>query len=91
MNYIVTPGRILKEYLITRGITQKQLALHIGMSETFVSKLINNKARISAEVAIKLEDVFEDVQAEFWLDLEKHYQLRTIRNKNLVIISKWED
>lgn len=92
LNYTVTPGTILKEYLVVRKITQKKMAQIIGMSEKFVSNLINDKARISVPIALKLELVFDDVKAEFWLDLEKHYQLKIARNKKIIIIgNKYKD
>lgn len=84
LNYFVKPGEILKEYLEARNITQKELAEITSSSPRHISQVINGKVRISEDFAIKLEEVFEDVKAEFWLKLEMDYQLFKIRNKDKV-------
>lgn len=80
-NFAVAPGTILKEYMDTRGITQKELANITNSSERHVSNLINAKTRLTEEFALKLENVFEDVKAEFWMELESAYRLYLLRNE----------
>jgi addiction module HigA family antidote len=92
-NFVVSPGVILKEYLSSRNITQKQLAQETGKTEKQISNLVNGKIKISEDLALKLEKIFEDVKAEFWMDLENSYRLYLLRNKegkfsNLSIVSK---
>ena len=65
---------ILKEYMESRNITQKDMAESIGVSEKFVSNLINGKSKLSEEVALNLEKIFPDIKAEFWLDIEQNYR-----------------
>lgn len=85
-NYFTLPGEILKEYMDARGITQKELANKIGSSERHISQVVNGKAKISEEFALKLETVFPDVEAEHWLKLEANYQLFLLRNQDKDII-----
>ncbi len=41
-SFIATPpGATIKEQLIDRGLSQKEFALRMGMSEKHISKLIN--------------------------------------------------
>jgi len=80
-NFAVAPGTILKEYMDTREITQKELANITNSSERHVSNLINAKTRLTEEFALKLENVFEDVKAEFWMELESAYRLYLLRNE----------
>lgn len=92
-NYVVSPGVILKEYLSSRNITQKQLAQETGKTEKQISNLVNGKIKISEDLALKFEKIFEDVKAEFWMDLENSYRLYLLRYKekkflNLSILSK---
>lgn len=83
-DFFTEPGKILKEYLDAREITQRELAKKINSSERHISEVINGKARISEEFALKLETVFPDVDAEFWLALETKYQLFLLRNKDTI-------
>ena len=80
-NYFTVPGKILKEYMDSRNISQKDLANITESSQRHISQVVNGKARISEEFALKLEKVFEDVKAEYWLNLEMNYQLYLLRNK----------
>lgn len=84
-DYYILPGEILKEYLESRNITQKQLAMAINSSERHVSQVINGKAKITEEFALSLEGFFPDTKAEFWLNLEMNYQLFLLRNKEKVV------
>ena len=93
LNFAVSPGTILKEYMDARGLTQKKLAEITESSERHISNLINGKIRLTEDFALKLEDVFLDVKAEFWANLETAYRLYLLRNeeteiKNLKSIAK---
>lgn len=79
MNYVVTPGEILKEYMDSRGLTQKDLSSITSTSERHISELINGKVKLSEEFALKLEKVFDDVKAEFWVSIETAYRLYALR------------
>ncbi len=81
-NFIVPPGTILKEYMDTRGITQKELAQLTDSSERHVSELIHAKIKLTEAFAVKLERVFPDVKAEFWMNLETAYRLHLLRNQD---------
>jgi len=79
ISYLVLPGTILKEYLNERNITQKDLAEKLNYSEKHISNIINGKSGITNEIALGLENIFPDVKAEFWLDLERDYKLNLLR------------
>ncbi len=54
-----TPGEILEEEFIKPlGLTQKQLADHIGCDVKVINRIVNNKTSISAEMAVKLGSTF---------------------------------
>lgn len=89
-NFFTPPGEILKEYMDARNINQKELAKITNSSERHISQVINGKVRISEEFALKLESVFSDVKAEFWLGLETSYQLFLLRNKDSKILKSKE-
>ena len=78
-NFLIATGTILKDYMDARNITQKELAEKISSSERHISNLINGKAKLSEDFALKLEKVFPDIKAEFWMDIENKYRLKLLR------------
>ena len=69
----VPPGATIKEQLDMRGLTQKEFASRMGMSEKHISNLINGKAELTQEVALRLESIF-GIPARFWNNLESLYR-----------------
>lgn len=54
-----SPGEmLLKEFLEPMGITQKQLADHLGWTYAKVNEIVHNKRGITAETALGLADAF---------------------------------
>lgn len=84
-NTAIHPGETLLENIEFLNISQKDLADRMGITEKHVSNIINGKASITPETAIKLEKVVGG-SASFWNNLEKGYNLdlaRIAENKNL--------
>ena len=78
-SFIATPpGATIKEQLIDRGLSQKEFALRMGMSEKHISKLINGDVQLNPEVAVRLEMVL-GVPAKFWNKLEATYREKLIK------------
>ena len=80
-----SPGEILKhEFLIPLGITQKELSDHIKCDVKVVNRLVNEKCRLTADMAIKLSASFK-MSAEFWLNaqqaLDIYYAEKELRKK----------
>lgn len=72
--FIVAPGEVIKEYLIERNLSQKEVAAAIDTSEKHLSNLLNGKTRLTGNMAVKLERVMPDIPASFWLEYEARYQ-----------------
>ena len=72
------PGQTIKEQLNDRGMSQKEFAVRIDMSEKHVSKLINGEVQLTPEVAVRLEIVL-GVPARFWNNLEAIYREKLIK------------
>ncbi len=72
----VTPGEMLKEeFLAESGMSQNQLAKAIGISPNRITEIINNRRRITADTAVRL-GLFLGNSAEFWMNLQMHYDLK---------------
>lgn len=72
------PGATIKEQLEDRGMTQKEFALRMDMSEKHISRLINGEVHLTPDVALRLEYVL-GIPARFWNNLEAIYQEKCAR------------
>lgn len=78
-SYIATPpGATIKEQLNDRGMSQKEFALRMDMSEKHISKLINGEVILTPDMAIRLEMVL-GVPAKFWNNLDAIYREKLIK------------
>ena len=78
-SYIATPpGATIKEQLMDRGMSQKEFAARMDMSEKHISRLINGDVQLTPETALRLEMVL-GVPAKFWNNLEAIYREKIIR------------
>jgi len=68
-------GEILRElYLEPLGISVTEAADRLGVTRQALSRLVNEKTGISAEMAIRLGKAF-GTSPDFWMNLEKQYEL----------------
>ena len=72
------PGATIKEQLLDRGLSQKEFAVRMSMSEKHISKLINGEVQLTHDVAVRLEMVL-GVPAKFWNNLEAIYREKLIK------------
>lgn len=78
-SFIATPpGATIKEQLNDRGMSQKEFAVRMDMSEKHISKLINGDVQLTPETAVRLEMVL-GVPAKFWNHLEAIYREKIIK------------
>ena len=69
------PGEILREMFINEHkLTITEVAAGLGVSRVNLSALVNERAGISPELAIKLSEAFGNT-AQFWINLQKNYEL----------------
>ena len=72
---LTSPGEILREeFLIPLGMTQKQLANHLGCDVKVVNRLVNGRTSVTAEMALKLGATFRTTPG-FWLNAQKAMDL----------------
>jgi len=70
-----TPGEILhEEFLLPLGMTQKQLADHLGCDVKVINRIVNGRSSVTAEMALKLGAAFR-ISPEFWLNAQKAVDL----------------
>ena len=66
------PGRILAYYLQGRSVTE--VARHLGVTRPALSRILNGKAGISADMALRLSEAF-NTEADLWLRLQAQRDL----------------
>jgi addiction module HigA family antidote len=66
------PGRILSYYLQDRSVTE--VARHLGVTRPALSRVLNGKAGVSADMALRLSEAF-NTDPEFWLRLQAQRDL----------------
>ena len=69
-----------EEFLVEYGLSQNQLAIAIDISPNRIAEIVNNRRRITADTALRLSLYFGN-SAEFWLNLQMHYDLKIARRK----------
>lgn len=68
-------GEILRElYLEPLGISVTEAANHLGVTRQAMSRLINEKSGISADMALRLVKAF-NTTPDYWMNMEKQYEL----------------
>ncbi|MDD3074797.1 MAG: HigA family addiction module antitoxin, partial [Eubacteriales bacterium] len=72
------PGATIKEQLIDRGMSQKEFASRMDMSEKHISRLINGEVQLTPDVAVRLEMVL-GVPSQFWSNLEGIYREKLVK------------
>ncbi len=72
----ITPGEILRdEFMAEYGLSQNKLALALHVPVSIINRVVNNKYRITAEMALRLAAYF-GTSAQFWMNLQTSYDLR---------------
>jgi len=79
MNKPTHPGEVLREDVITElGLTVKEVAERLGMSRTALSRVLNCRAAVSPDLALRLEQAGVST-ADMWLTLQLNYDLAQAR------------
>ena len=75
------PGETIKEdYLVPLGMSVNQLAKALGIGAGRLNEIVRGERGITADTALRLARYF-GTSAEFWLNLQTLYDLRTAEAK----------
>ncbi|MDR3205049.1 MAG: HigA family addiction module antidote protein [Deltaproteobacteria bacterium] len=81
------PGQVLKtDYLEPMGLTVTELAAKLGVSRNTMSSIVNERAGVSADMALRFSKAFK-TSPELWLKLEYFFQLFQARQQD----SGWKE
>jgi len=76
----VHPGMVLQDDLDEIGVTQTELAAHIGVLPKTINEICRGKRGISAEMAWKLSQAL-GASPNFWLNLQNNWELTQVKTK----------
>jgi len=72
------PGDLIRDCLDELGASVTDAAKALGVTRAALSRVINRKAGVSAEMAVRLEKTIGSTAA-FWLRLQLNYDLAQIQ------------
>lgn len=79
----VHPGEILMEdFLKEMGITQRKLAVSIGVPPRRINEIVHGKRAVTADTALRPAKFFE-MSPQFWLGLQAQDDLDVAEDKIL--------
>ncbi len=67
------PGLVLKEYIATMTVTE--MAERLGVTRANLSRILNGKQGISADMALRISHLLPNTTANFWLKMQMNYDL----------------
>jgi addiction module HigA family antidote len=74
------PGRIVKEALEAIPMSVTAFAAHIGVSRVALSRVLNEKAAVTAEMSIKISEAFGQDSPDIWFNLQNDYDFWQVSN-----------
>jgi len=84
----VHPGEMLREeFMKPMGISINGLALELHVPVTRISEIVNERRGVTADTALRLARHF-GTSADFWMNIQKDYELILTRRKSLRTIEK---
>ena len=72
---LIHPGEMIKDEIIARGLTQKELAKQMGVSYTVFNEIFNGKRPVTTEYALLLEAAL-GTNASIWIGLQADYNMQ---------------
>ena len=67
-------GILLRQYIEPFNLTITQISDSLGVSRKTISKIVNERGSITADMALRLSRAF-NTTPELWLNLQRNYDL----------------
>ncbi len=83
----IHPGETLREDLNALGMSAAELARRIEVPVNRITEILNGRRAVTGDTALRLGHFF-GTSGEFWLNLQKLYELRRAEQKNGAEISR---
>ncbi len=80
----IPPGETIKEFIDELGMTQKEFAIRMDISEKHLTHIIKGSVELTRDIACKLELIL-GIESSFWLNLENSYREALAKFKEVYI------
>jgi addiction module HigA family antidote len=77
----IHPGEVLQDELHELGLSAAGLARNLNVPTNRITGILNGRRAVTADTALRLGHWF-GMSAEFWLNLQKQYELRLAEKQN---------
>jgi addiction module HigA family antidote len=67
------PGKVLRSALEAIPMTVTDFAAHIGVARVSLSRVLNGRAGVTAEISIKLAQAFGQDSLDIWFKMQNNY------------------
>lgn len=74
------PGEVIREFLGDMSVSAA--ATHLGVSRVTLSRVLNGKAAISPEMAVRLACALRTSAPEVWMSMQAQYDLWHVQKRN---------
>ena len=75
---LIHPGEMIKDEIMARGLTQKELARQMGVSYTVFNEILNGKRPVTTEYALMLEAAL-GTKASIWIGLQAESDMQKVK------------
>ena len=75
---LIHPGEMIKDEIVARSLTKKDLAQQMGVSYTVFNEILNGKRPVTTEYALLLEAAL-GTNANIWLGLQAEYNMQKMK------------
>jgi len=79
------PGEVIRECLGDMSVSAA--AKHLGVGRVTLSRVLNGKAAVSAEMAVRLASAFRTSSPEVWLGMQAQYDLWQLRKQGHIKVN----
>lgn len=80
----VHPGHYIRKEVLPKGMTVTRAAKLLGVGRPALSNLLNGKAALSENMAVRVERVF-DIDSQFLINLQSKYELEQESLKSKIV------
>jgi addiction module HigA family antidote len=84
---VLNPGEVLKVIMDEHGLTQRQLASHLKVSQPYLSDILRMKRGISPEMACRLAKALGSTP-QTWMNLQTNWLLSQVDQKKIKDVEK---
>lgn len=79
------PGEVIREYL--GDVSVSEAARHLGVGRVTFSRVLNGKAAVSPEMAVRLAAALGTSSPEVWLRLQAKFDLWQVQKQNKICVA----